>query len=314
VNWKIKAAVQRACARVPVGKQTLYRQLQRHCGKLIKGYDHGFLLKEAVRMTELLRGYGYEIEGASVMEVGTGWRLDLPIGLYLCGAQRIVTCDLNRYLMKSLALDTVCYVCENIQKIRSIFSPIDPVLLERRLAALRRVSSIEDLFTTAGIEYHAPCDCSHTGFQDRTVDVHYSYTVFEHIPGPILEGILREANRLLSDRGVAYHHIDLSDHFAQVDPSITQVNFLQFTDEDWQRYAGTSWSYHNRLRENQYRTLFEKVTQDIVHWKAHRDERSLEILTNGFPLAPQYRDSPAEVLSTAIVDVISRPPQYQHPG
>lgn len=258
-------------------------------------------------MTRLLRGFGHEIEGALVMEVGTGWRLDLPIGLYLCGARRIVTCDLNRYLVKSLALDTVRYVCENVEKIRGIFSSVDPVMLERRLGALGRVSSIDELFATAGIEYHAPCDCAHTGFQDRTIDVHYSYTVFEHIPGPTLEAILQEANRLLSDHGVAYHHIDLSDHYAQVDPSITQVNFLQFSDADWRRYAGTSWSYHNRLREDEYRCLFHRVPQDVVYWKAHRDERSLETLRNGFPLAPQYRDKPAEVLSTAIIDVISRP-------
>ncbi len=46
---------------------------------------------------------------------------------------------------------------------------------------------------------------------------HLSYTVFEHIPVVVLEQILHEANRVLSDRGAAIHHIDLSDHFFQVE-------------------------------------------------------------------------------------------------
>jgi hypothetical protein len=72
MNWKLKAAVQRACDHLPVGKETVYRQLQRYCGGLLKGYDYSFLLSETARMAQLLRGVGYEIEGAAVMEVGTG--------------------------------------------------------------------------------------------------------------------------------------------------------------------------------------------------------------------------------------------------
>ena len=307
MNWKIKSAVQRACAHVPVGKQTIYRQLQRYCGGLVNGYDYSFLLSEAARMAALLHSVGYEVEGASVMEVGTGWRVDIPIGLYLCGARRIITCDLNRYLIEPLSLKTVRYVHDNMEKIRKIFSAVAPDLLEARLMALRGVSTMEELFAVAGIEYYAPCNCACTGFPDRSIDVQYSYTVFEHVPLSTLEAILPESNRLLSERGIAYHHIDVSDHFAQVDPSITMVNFLQFSDEDWQRYAGTSWSYHNRLREDDYRELLQRTRHEIVYWKTHVDDRSLECIKNGFPLAPQYHNRPPEVLSTDIVDVVSRP-------
>lgn len=307
MNWKIKAAVQRACAMVPVGKQALYRQIQCRCGQVEHGYDYSFLLSEAVRMTGLLASKGYSIEGASVMEVGTGWRMDIPIGFFLCGARRIVTCDLHRYLIKSLALKTVQFILDKPRQIRSIFSSVDPALLEDRIQALKEVSSIEDLFAIAGIEYCAPCDCARTTFGSHSFDIHFSYTVFEHIPGPTLEAILAEANRLLKPGGVILHHIDLSDHFEQVDRSITKVNFLRFTESDWSRYAGTPWSYHNRLRRDDYRTIFEKSTQDIIYWDTAVDQRSMECLRNGFPLAAQYRGLPAEALSTVIVDVMSRP-------
>jgi SAM-dependent methyltransferase len=313
MNWRLKAAIQRACDYVPVGKEALYRQLQLRCGGLVKGYDYSFLLTEAARMAGILRGVGFDVQDKTVMEVGTGWRVDMPIGFYLLGARRVITCDLNRYLVKRLTLDTVRYVAANADRIRGIFSHVEPALLDEKISKLRRVTTLEELFRTTGIEYHAPLDCAHTNFAAGSVDLHYSYTVFEHIPAQTLQQILREANRLLSDGGVALHHIDLGDHFAQVDPSITPANFLQFSEAAWRRYAKTSWSYHNRLREDEYRALFESVPQEILYWKAYIDERSRETLRNGFPLAPEFRDKPFDVLSVAIVDVISRPACFTAP-
>lgn len=307
MNWQLKAAIQRVCNAVPFGKQTLYRQLQRHCGGLVKGYDPGFLLSEAARMVSTLSEAGFDVEGAGVMEVGTGWRVDMPLGFYLCGARRIVTCDLNRYLDERLTLQSAQFIAANAERVQQLFSFLDPRLLESRIKTLRDVNSAEELFLRTGIEYHAPSDCASTGFEPGSIDLHYSYTVFEHIAAPTLEAILREANRLLSDRGLAFHHIDLGDHFAQVDPSITPANFLQFSERDWQWYAGTPWSYHNRLREDEYRALFQRAAHEILEWKPHVDEASLDSLRNGFPLAPQFRGRPAELLSVAILDVISRP-------
>jgi len=311
MNWRLKAALQRACDLIPVGKQKVYRQLQLHCGGLVREYDHRFLLSETARMLSMLREVGFTVEGAVVMEVGTGWRLDMPIALYLCGAEKVITFDINRYLVSSLTLDSVRYIVNNAEKIRDIFNGIESSRFEQRIARLRRVRTIDDLFREAQIEYHAPCDCARTNLSDHSIDLHYSYTVLEHIAAPALVSILQEANRLLSPRGFAFHHIDLGDHFAQVDPAITTANFLQFSETAWRRYAGTPWSYHNRLREYEYRELFDRVPQEVVSWKPYVDSRSLETLKSGFSLAPQYRDQSPEVLSVSILDVISRPPSSQ---
>jgi SAM-dependent methyltransferase len=231
----------------------------------------------------------------------------MPIALYLCGARRIITCDLNRYLDKRLSLDTVRYITNNAERVRALFPFVAPGLLDERIANLRSVTSIDELFRLTGIEYYAPYDCARTNFDDGSIDLHYSYTVFEHIAAPVLEAILREANRLLSDRGVALHHIDLGDHFAQVDSSITPANFLQFSDKDWQTYSETPWSYHNRLREDDYRVLYEKASHEILLWKPYIDQASLNSLKGGFPLAAEFRGKPPELLSVAILDVVSRP-------
>lgn len=307
MNWKMKSAVQRACAHIPLGRQALYYQLQCRCGKLTKGYDYSFLFRETARLANLLRDYAFQVDGASVLEVGTGWRVDIPIALYLCGARRVVTCDLNRYLVASLVLKTIRYLSENQDTIRNIFWFVEPSLLQDRLTILANVSTIEQLFLATGIEYLAPFDCSRTGLQNGSIDLHFSYTVFEHIPRQTLRAILLEANRLLSDRGVALHHIDLSDHFEQVDQSITKVNFLRFSESEWSRYSNTPWSYHNRLREDDFQKIFRGASQDVMHWGPITDVRSLSCLNNGFPLAPEFRNKPVEMLSVVLLDAISRP-------
>ena len=60
------------------------------------------------------------------------------------------------------------------------------------------------------IRYYSPCDAAATGLAPGSVDIHLSYTVFEHIRGPVLVQILNEASRVLSERGALIHHIDLA--------------------------------------------------------------------------------------------------------
>ena len=74
-------------------------------------------------MTGMLRGVGFDVQGATVMEVGTGWRVDVPIGFYRCGARKIITCDVNRYLVKRLTLDTVRYVAPTLTRFTSRRAP-----------------------------------------------------------------------------------------------------------------------------------------------------------------------------------------------
>jgi hypothetical protein len=308
MNWKIKSAVQRGCACVPLVRQPLYLLMQRFCGQLTKGYNYDFLLEEVVRLIQLLPATGSEVVGARVMEVGTGWRIDAPLAFFLCGASKVITCDLSRYLQPQLVMKTVEYICEHPDRMKQIFSPIaDGPTIERRIAMLDRASDVETLMQVTGIEYHAPCDCSRMNLPDHSVDLHYSYTVLEHIPPAVLVALLRESNRLISDQGLALHHIDLSDHFAQVDPNISMINFLRFSEPAWSRYSGTPWSYHNRLREFEYRDLYQTALQETIRWEAHIDERSLCTLRNGFPLEAKYQGIPPDSLSTVLLDVISRP-------
>jgi SAM-dependent methyltransferase len=285
----------------------VYYGLQRTLGSLRRPPTPLPMFQEAASLARWLCDAGLTIGAARVMEVGTGRRVDLPFGLYLAGAGPVHTFDLHRYLKPKLVEHTLAFLRANETELRSLFSPLaGERLFDERISALTTASDTEAALRAAGIRYYAPADASHTPLEAGSIDVHTSYTVFEHIPREDLRSILHEARRLLSPRGVVLHHIDLSDHFYQEDPKVSKINFLQFSDETWSRYADNQFAYHNRLRVHEFRELFEDCGYEIIRWQEYIDEKSLALLRNGFPLAARFRNLPPEVLCCDVVRVLAR--------
>ena len=50
--------------------------------------------------------------------------------------------------------------------------------------------------------------------------------------------------------------VDYSDHFSHSDQTISSINFLRYSDDEWQRYAGNRYMYMNRLRHDDVLALF----------------------------------------------------------
>ena len=300
--------IQRACAALPVGQESAYYFLQSNFGSLRHAPDPFPNLEDAATIATELRELGFRLDGRRVMEVGSGRRLDMPIAFYLLGAGSTATFDLHQYLRPEYALAAVRVMLERHNDLLRIFGPlVDSAQLANRLGTLAAVQTIEQLLATTGIEYHAPADATHTGFPAGSIDLQFSYTVFEHIPREVLLGILTECTRLLKPGGYACHHIDLSDHFAHDDPSITFLNFLQFSDEEWSKYNDNQFAYQNRLRVTDFEQLYKEAGHKPVLWRKTLDKRGLAALANGLPLAEKYRDVPADILGTVVVRAISQP-------
>lgn len=306
MRWQRKAQIQRACSRLPAGN-ALYYMLQRQFGSLRQAPDPSGLLKACVTLVSELRGSGHEVAGARLMEVGTGRRIDIPLGFFLAGAASVVTVDLNRYLRPELVMASIQAMKSRASDIFQLFESLVPrEELEARFQRLLACRSLAEVFDATNISYLSPADARHMDMASGSIDIQTSYTVFEHIPRDILIGILKEASRLLSRGGVALHHIDLSDHYAHDDSSISYINFLQFSDDDWNRLAGNRFAYHNRLRVADYRRLYLDAGHEILGWKESQDQHSLDLLKNGFPLDDAYKGTSPNELATCVIRVLSR--------
>jgi SAM-dependent methyltransferase len=104
----------------------------------------------------------------------------------------------------------------------------------RSAAALRKGASLEAA-TGGVVRYHAPADAASTPLPSRSIDVVFSNSVLEHVPSDVVLSCFAEARRVLRPDGVMFRSVNCGDHYAYVDRSITQVHYLQFSDEEWEK-------------------------------------------------------------------------------
>jgi hypothetical protein len=308
MNWRLKSFVQRTCAALPFGSEAVYYRLQRSFGSLRKPGPVAEMLSATADMVSWLREAGIPIENARVMEVGTGRRIDMPLGLFLCGAQSVDTFDLHAYLKPELVNQTLSFLRGNPAKVQEILgAAAHREEISRRLEMLCSASDMASAMRAAGIRYHAPSDAAATGLAPGSIDVQLSYTVFEHIPGAILRDILLQARQILSPQGVVLHHVDLSDHFWHEDPSISPIHFLQFSNAEWDHYADNQFAYHNRLRVTEYREIFESCGYQILRGEEIVHQASVESIRAGFPLDSRFRGIAPEILACTVFRALARP-------
>ncbi len=299
MNWQRKARIQKAIAALPLSN-AIYYAVQRSLGSWRKGRANPIDWYQAGRqMAEWLRAAGREVEGMRFLEVGTGRNVNLPTALWLCGAAQVVTVDLNPYLSSALVFESNEYVRQHEAEVVQAFgAEAERPQFQKRLAELLNFKgSLKDLLQLMNVEYIPRADAARLPLDAHTLDAHVSYAVFEHIPVNDLERILTEARRVLKEDGLLLHIVDPSDHFSHDDEAITAINFLQFSESDWEKWAGNKFMYHNRLRAFEYLELLKRIGVRVLRRTETLDEPSLRALKNGFPLHSQFQHIRAEELA-----------------
>jgi SAM-dependent methyltransferase len=163
------------------------------------------------------------------------------------------------------------------------------------------MSNPELFMKNSKINYLAPADAANTSLSDRSIDIHFSNTVFEHIPQQSLLEILKEGRRILKPNGVFLHSIDLSDHFAHTDESICKINFLKYGEVMWLFLGRNRFAYCNRLRVSEYRTLFENAGLEIIEESCVIDSDSRLQLERGLRVSKVFRKFSNEELATMTI-------------
>jgi hypothetical protein len=210
------------------------------------------------RVTELLGSIRMirrhmRIEGATVVEVGTGWDAIGAIVLHAAGANAIHTFDHLRHARLSLIrvlLDQMRLEAAQIADAAGV--PTDAV--EERLGALAATATLDELLERGHIRYVAPGDAGQTELTDRSVDLVFSFAVMEHVPESVITALNVESQRILKRGGIAYHLVGLGDHYQT---GRGYVNFLRYPEWLWRILVKNKFSYHNRLRGRQFIDLFK---------------------------------------------------------
>jgi SAM-dependent methyltransferase len=308
MHWRVKGLVQKVLGVVP-GGLTAHYWMQRYFGGL-RGFQREFSLKidDWMLMVDHLRAAGVEIPGSRLFEIGTGWYPTFPFMSYLAGARRVITVDLNTHLKPDLVRRCAESLAEYVPMIAAA-SGTALVEVERRQRQLvERLAGRIDLAqaTDGVVAYEAPMDATRVDIGPNELDVVFSNSVLEHVPPLVIDELYAEGMRILRPGGVMFHSVNCGDHYAYVDRNINQLNYLGYSDSEWQHW-NNAFLYQNRMRAHEFVERAAAAGFEIVLDTGQaRDERLQELAA--MKVHAQFAGIPAAKLCVTTIDFIGRKP------
>lgn len=283
MNWKQKAQMAKLFDKIPFGEQLHYfiqRNVTKSLPRKLKQEYIDIFHWHLSNINEHFDG----IDDVRLFEFGAGWDLFYNVWFYAHGLNNQTVVDLNPYLKPDL-------VNHEVKRLRDI--EIDSVI---RMPE-GEINNKQDL-SKLGIDYLAPCDARQTGIEAESYDLIVSTNTMEHIHHKDLALILKEAFRLLRPGGIISSKIDYADHYYYADKSISPYNYMQFSNEDWQRYNSDG-HFQNRGRHSDYVKLFKEAGFKIIEMHAVNEYPDI-VAPSENTLAPEFRNlSNEDLVSTA---------------
>jgi len=306
MDWRVKGTIQKVLGYVPGGGE-LHYMLQRRAGGLTDfNRECDIKVDDWQIMMAHLRASKIPIEGATMLEMGTGWYPTFPFCFYLAGAARVYTLDLRRLVKRDMTTLLAARLETHVALIaRESGRP--EVEVQARQHGIR--SALERGATLAAatdnvVEYRAPADAAKTGLPAESVDVLFSNSVLEHVPGRVIEACFAEAMRILRPGGILFHSVNCGDHYAYIDRRIHALHYLRFSERDWSRW-NNAFLYQNRLRANDFTDMARRAGFEIEVDTAKASAVRLAQL-DSIRVAPEFSRYSREQLAVTSVDFVGR--------
>jgi SAM-dependent methyltransferase len=306
MHWRAKGVVQKVLGHVPGGEHAHY-VLQRRFGGL-RGFTREFDIKmdDWRLMAGHLREAGVPIAGARLFEIGSGWYPTFPFACYLGGAAQVITVDLNRHIKLDLVRECAANLERHTALIAEATGESEDTVRQRQQQLVSRLAQSNDVgaATDGVVVYDAPADASRTSMAADTLDCVFSNSVLEHVYPDAVDAIFSESMRMLAPGGIMFHSVNCGDHYAYVDHKINQLNYLQYSDREWQRWDN-AFLYQNRMRAYEFVDRAEAAGFDIVlNTECARERRLAELAA--MRVHPQFAHIPPERLCVTSIDFIGR--------
>ena len=291
-KWILKAVVQKTISYLPF-KHQLNLLFQTYVTKGVQLSDAYFedKLIHFEQHNQFRSKYLGNQSKWSVLEIGTGWYPVVPICCFLAGAEKITSVDLSRLTNKEKLKTTLDgFLKSKEQGQLEEFLTVEPDRWRTLEGLHRQIDELtfDDCCQKLSFNYLVT-DARNLPMEEDSVEFILSNNTFEHIYEDILKDILTEFKRVLATGGLMSHFIDMSDHFAHLDKSISIYNFLKFSPEQWNR-IDNSIQPQNRLRISHFRKMYEDL--DIPINEEVNRPGDVE-LVKSLPIHSYLKDVPA---------------------
>jgi hypothetical protein len=262
-KWMLKAAVQKVIAYLPAKERVNYL-FQKYVTHAVALTDLHFEWKIGHAHDHIAhyKKYGQKpLKESTAFELGTGWYPIVPISLYLCGIKTVHSFDIYDWMTRQSQQTTLLKFKEwhSNGRLKAFLPDVLPHRWDALMALKHSETTKEEFCQAIGLVPHLQ-DARHTGLPAGSIDLVCSNNTFEHIHTPVLRAILAEFARIcnLKNGGVMSHFIDMSDHFAHFDATITDYNFLRYTAKQWQRIDNNI-QPQNRLRFVDFERMYQEL-------------------------------------------------------
>lgn len=265
--WHIKAIVQKTISFIPFKEKANYF-FQKHITKGVELSEQYFgdkiqHAKDHIFYFDKLNKENFDKK--HVLELGTGWYPIIPISLFLCGYENIITVDSQNWLNK----ETLKISIDRFLKLnkKGTLKTFLPFIKEEKIHELSLLSNslnnttLENSLKKLSIEYKIG-DINHMNIQEKSVNYICSNNTFEHIDKENLKNILLLFKKLITNKGIMSHFIDMSDHFAHYDKTITIYNFLKYSNSLW-KTIDNSIQPQNRMRFIDFKQMYKEINIGI---------------------------------------------------
>jgi SAM-dependent methyltransferase len=295
-DWRVRARFYRVFSDLPFGRQALEWHRGRG-GRLLK-FKFSSRHYSVREMSRMIAAAGIDVRGQDLLEVGSGWHPVLPLMFHGMGARHVTMTDLQDYMREAYARCTLEQMQAHAAEVSEATGVPAATLTERWGAlAASKPGDWPRSWSEQGIEYVAPADLTRPPWKEGTFDGIFSNSCLCYIPRPVLEQIFEQMFSLLRPGGWIAHNISLYDDYCNVDSSISGVNFLRFTPEEWDRVGNSQFHYQNRLRPRDYEELARR-SGFTVRYNEHTTNPKCAIeRINRDELHPDFRDLPDEELT-----------------
>lgn len=261
--WWLKAGIQGTLSLLPE-PQRWNRLLQRYVTRSIRLRPSTFAAKTRQALGHLAHWRRDRADlPETALELGTGWHPIVPIGLSLLGVEKIYTLDIT-------SMVSARTLAETLRAYSAWLDEGDPPdgICRPRAAALQSlaaapISDVSVALATLGIDA-VVVDARCTDLPSASIDLFVSNNTLEHLPEETIVDVFSEYRRLASAQAMMSHYVDMKDHYAGFDPSITVYNFLKFSDATW-RVFNNDLQYQNRLRVSDFRRIHDRAGWTIRH-------------------------------------------------
>ncbi len=234
--WWVKIPVKIMLSRLPVNYATWSK---------IGYFKHGHMMSQEYAFRIFKRHHDnasshISLSDYTVLELGAGDSLFTAIVAYAFGARRCYLVDTSNYAATDL----------------NAYQEMAKFISEKAMPTpkIEGVKTLDELLAVCNTSYKIHGLESLRSIPDKSVDLIFSQAVLEHIRKQELPETLKQLRRIISDRGVCSHSVDLKDHLGG------NLNSLRFSEMVWESdFFAHSGFYTNRIRYGKMLELFREA-------------------------------------------------------